>query len=189
MARLSLTPTVVVLVGSVCVNGLLIWRVHSLRETVKYLTEDRVLAVNAKAPPIIARDLGGKTAVVDYTSSGKATVLYVFTPTCSWCRRNLRNLKELAKGVSERYTFVGVSLAREGLSEYVSSTALPIRVIADLPPSTVMDYRLSGTPQTIVVSSSGRVLKNWRGAYGGQVKAEVEGFFGVRLPDDVGAGP
>ena len=43
-------------------------------------------------------------------------------------------------------------------------------------------YRLSGTPQTIVVSSRGEVMKNWNGAYVGDVKHEVESYFGIILP-------
>jgi len=159
MSRFRPTLTVVVLAVSVCVNILLAWRVRSL---------------------------SGKSVVVDYSRSAKPTVLYIFTPTCVWCRRNLRNLRELAKGISRQYTVVGVSLTREGLGDYVASSGFPAEIVADIPPSVVMDYRLGGTPQTIVVSGAGRVLKNWRGAYGGRVKAEVEGFFGVRLPDDVG---
>ncbi len=186
MSRLSQTAATILLAGSVCVNVLLMWRVQSLRNRVEYLTQDRLLAVNSSVSAISARDLDGKPFVLDYSKNAKPTLLYIFSPTCGWCRRNLRNLGELLRTTSEKYTAVGVSLTRDGLGEYVAANSLPMQVIADIPPSTVMDYRLGGTPQTIVVSREGRVLKNWRGAYGGPVKAEVESFFGVHLPDDVG---
>jgi hypothetical protein len=43
-------------------------------------------------------------------------------------------------------------------------------------------YHLGATPATIVISSAGRVLKSWVGAYAGTVKTEVEAYFGVGLP-------
>jgi hypothetical protein len=41
---------------------------------------------------------------------------------------------------------------------------------------------LGSTPQTIVISPEGRVLKNWTGSYGEQVQAELEEYFQIRLP-------
>ncbi|MGE0887721.1 MAG: hypothetical protein AB7P14_29725 [Blastocatellales bacterium] len=40
---------------------------------------------------------------------------------------------------------------------------------------------LGSTPQTIVISPEGKVLKNWVGAYGSS-KPEIEAYFGVQLP-------
>jgi hypothetical protein len=186
VARHFAAAVLAVLMASACVNGLLIWRVAVLRARLAYLTEDRILATNAKVLPIVGNDLDGKPYTVNYARSAGPTILYVFSPSCGWCRRNLRDVRELLRVSSGKYTAVGLSLTRDGLSEYVSASGLPMQFITDIPPSTVMGYRLGGTPQTIVISKSGRVLRNWRGAYGGEVRAEVESYFGVHLPDDVG---
>jgi hypothetical protein len=87
------------------------------------------------------------------------TVLYHFSPTCSWCERNWSNISELATKTKGRYRVVGVSTTP------VSST-----------------FRLGGTPQTILVSADGRVLEDWPGAYVGVQAQELEAYFGLRLP-------
>jgi hypothetical protein len=45
-----------------------------------------------------------------------------------------------------------------------------------------LKYRLGGTPQTIVISTDGKVLQNWVGAYADKQQMEVEKFFGLTLP-------
>jgi hypothetical protein len=41
---------------------------------------------------------------------------------------------------------------------------------------------LESTPQTIIISPDGRVMKNWVGAYGESLRPEVEAYFGIKLP-------
>jgi hypothetical protein len=43
-------------------------------------------------------------------------------------------------------------------------------------------YKLGGTPETLVVSTDGKIMKRWRGAWTGDSKAEIEGFFHCSLP-------
>jgi len=43
-------------------------------------------------------------------------------------------------------------------------------------------YKVGGTPNTLVISPEGRVLKNWRGAYMDDLQREVEQYFEVELP-------
>jgi hypothetical protein len=42
-------------------------------------------------------------------------------------------------------------------------------------------YGLGATPETIVISKEGRVVKNWIGAYVGENLSGVNQFFGVHL--------
>jgi hypothetical protein len=55
-------------------------------------------------------------------------------------------------------------------------------VYANPTPETVRALGLGSTPQTILISPEGEVLKSWAGAYVGRVRPEVEVFFGVNLP-------
>jgi hypothetical protein len=43
-------------------------------------------------------------------------------------------------------------------------------------------YKLGGTPQTLVVSEDGKVMKNWKGAYMSNIQKEVEDYFHIDLP-------
>lgn len=64
----------------------------------------------------------------------------------------------------------------------MAKNGLKLPVYSGLPNETKEAYKISGTPQTIVVSPEGRVLQNWMGAYVGDKKSQVEAFFHVTLP-------
>jgi hypothetical protein len=42
------------------------------------------------------------------------------------------------------------------------------------------------TPQTIVLTRKGTVLRSWTGAYAGEVRREIEEYFDVVLPPLMG---
>jgi len=92
------------------------------------------------------------------------------------------NFKELVARTGTDYRFVGLSLSKEGLSEYVASHELTIPIYTGLSNETKKSYKLGGTPQTIVVSPEGKVLQDWVGAYSGDQKSQVEAFFHATLP-------
>lgn len=140
------------------------------------------LQVGTTVSPLKASDIYGRKQIVSYDQSALPVVLYVFTPECIWCLRNLDNLRKLVSQKHESYRFVGLSLTTEKLKDYVAENKLAFPVYADPPEELMSEYKLGATPQTIVISSDGRVLQNWTGAYVGTQQAEVEHFFGVELP-------
>jgi len=145
--------------------------------------ERSLLPVGSQVEPIKATRLGGHQEVISYqNTSQQPTVLYVFTPPCSWCARNLDNVKALVDKESDQYRFVGLSLSEEGLAQYTAKNDLHFPVYSGLSTEAKQAYKLSGTPQTIVVSPEGIVLKNWMGAYVGDQKSQLEAFFHVTLP-------
>ncbi len=133
-------------------------------------------------PSFRAVDLRGQPRTIVYNNESKPTVLYVLTPACSWCARNMDNFKALVDQENSQYRFIAVSLSRHGLAEYVAKNDLNLPVYTDLSAETQKAYKLGGTPQTIVVSPEGRLLQNWGGAYVGDQKAQVEAFFNIKLP-------
>jgi len=92
------------------------------------------------------------------------------------------NLKTLLSKEAGEYRFIGVSLSEQSLAEYVAKNDLKLPVYSGLSPGTLMTYKLGSTPQTIVISSEGKVLQDWAGAYIGDQKSQVEAFFHVTLP-------
>jgi hypothetical protein len=110
----------------------------------------------------------------------KATVVYVFSPNCKWCNRNLENIKALAETVKEKFQFIGLSVTDRGLQEYVSRGGMGFPIYIMLPSK---DGDLNrGTPRTLVVSREGKVVTTWFGAYGGDLRKKVEQFFQLSLP-------
>jgi len=169
------------LVVSVAINVML---AHRLRQFNSVLgrSPDRVLKIGTTVPPIVAKRLDGHPGVISYQGAEQSTVLYVFTPPCSWCARNVDNLKALLDKEGSHYRFIGLSLSEQTLPEYIAKNDLKLPVYSTLSPETVKTYKLGSTPQTIVISPEGRVLADWAGAYVGDQKSQVEAFFHVRLP-------
>lgn len=142
----------------------------------------QLLPSGALVPPIDAIDLNGKKQTLVYSQVSNPTVLYIFTPPCSWCARNMENIKQLAAQKGTEYRFIGLSLSKQDLRNYVASQGLTIPVYTDLSAEILKTYKLGATPQTIVVSAQGQVLKDWIGAYVGDQKTQVEKFFQITLP-------
>jgi len=129
---------------------------------------------------LAVKRLDGTDAVIAYTTL-RATVLHVFSPNCGWCERNLPNIATLADSIGGRFDVYGVSLTDKDVDSYVRSRRIsyPVVVASD---EARVQYKLGGTPQTLVVAPGGRLIKNWRGAYQTTMLNEVESFFGVVLP-------
>lgn len=140
------------------------------------------LQVGDSVAPLKVSNLDGQQEVISYQDNEQAVVLYVFTPSCIWCTRNLDNIRALVLNKRNSYRFVGVSLVDEGVKDYVSKNNLSLPVYSALSEETKQEYKFGSTPQTLVISPNGKVLQNWEGAYTGQQQSEIERFFDVTLP-------
>src|SRR5258708_28757837 len=145
-------------VASVSLNVLLAYRLRSLGQVQAAKIADPLLKVGSTVPPIAAVGLDGKEEVISSQDTDKDTVLYIFTPPCSWCARNLDNFKTLIDKESGQYRIIRLSLSKEGLVQYAAKNGLDLPIYSGLSMATRLAYRLSGTPETIVVSHEGRVL-------------------------------
>jgi Thioredoxin-like len=181
-SRKTLPAVAVALVASVTLNVLMAHRVRSLTYVRSARIAEYQLKVGTVVPPIAVKRLGGQQEVISYQGINRSTVLYVFTPPCSWCARNMDNFKTLLRKESGEYRFIALSMSEDTLAEYVAKNDLKLPVYSGLSMDSKAAYKLSGTPQTIVVSPDGRVLQNWMGAYIGDQKSQVEAFFHIKLP-------
>ncbi len=170
------------LVASLGINLLLVRRVGSLKNHVMTIRSESRLNAGDKVPLITAKDPQGRVVVFDYRVNKLPTVVFVITPTCKWCTKNIMNMRTLVAKASDRFQFVGFSLSSNKLYEYVTQNKLDFPMYTDLPLISASEYKLGGTPQTIVVSSGGEVLKVWTGAFAEEMQKEVEEYFGVSLP-------
>jgi hypothetical protein len=56
------------------------------------------VSVGTDVADMVAKDLEGNTTTIRLSSrSTMPTILYVFSPTCTWCKANLPNLNALAR--------------------------------------------------------------------------------------------
>ena len=170
------------LLASVTLNVVLARRVWSFNHSQSIRISEHLLNVGTGVVPIIAKRLDGQLEVISYQGTNQPTVLYIFTPPCVWCARNVDNLKTLLDKERGQYRFIGLSLSENTLGEYVAKNDLRLPVYSGLSAETRAAYKLGGTPQTIVISPEGKVLRDWVGAYVGDQKSQVEAFFHVSLP-------
>jgi hypothetical protein len=169
----------VLLASSGVVNILLAREVSSLRLAFQSRGE---LGIGDSVQPIIAHSLDGTPATITFSGHALPTILYVFSPQCVWCTRNFDNIKAIENGVKGKYRFIGLSMSTISLEEYITGNNLSFQVYKEPDPRSIIDFKLSGTPQTLVISQDGKIVKNWYGAYSGDQKMDVEKFFGTSLP-------
>lgn len=137
--------------------------------------------IDTVLPPLEAERLGGAREKIDFSADPRPTLLYVFTPSCRWCSRNLDNLKTVLTAARDTHRVIAVSLDPSS-AEYGREVGLELPIYINPSPETVESYGFGPTPQTLVISREGRVVKSWVGAYAGSAKPEVEEYFRTRLP-------
>jgi peroxiredoxin len=181
-SRFHVVALTVMLVVSVALNVMLALKIRELTGMQNASRAERELDVGTIVPSITAKRLDGKSETITYADSTRPTVLYVFTPQCIWCTRNLDNLKTLVGQKGQDYRFIGIALSREGLEKYVADHQLTFPIYTDIPKEAGEAYKMGGTPQTVVISPQGKVLQNWPGAYVGDQKSQVEKYFDITMP-------
>jgi peroxiredoxin len=175
----------VLLVGSVALNVLLALKVRELSDLSRLLQlkmNSPVLVPGSIAPAFSAKETNDKKIFLNYAESELPTVIYLFSPDCHWCDRNLNNIRALTETTHNRFRFVGVSLRNEDLQTYLAQAKLSFQIYHSPPDEVRVTYGLNSTPSTIVVSPAGKILQYWRGAYTEELQTEIEQFFQVKLP-------
>lgn len=175
-------PVIALLVASTVVNVLLAAKVTSLRSVITYMKSEHSLKVGTVVSKIEARALDGSTKAIRYDDVQVPTILYVFTPTCGWCAKNLENVRTMERNTAGRYRLVGVSLSQTNLKEYLQREGLTFPTYTDINARSKEELHLGGTPQTIIVSPAGVVTHTWTGAFDGEQKAAVEKALAIHLP-------
>lgn len=170
------------LVLSVVMNLAQAWKINSLESSLLHLKSEGVLAVGTLVPAIEARDLNDQPVTIAYLGEGPPRVLYIFTPECRWCARNIENITALAEQAGSNHLFIGLSLSSDKLRDYVADNKIGFPVYSGLSPAFSTAYKVGGTPETLVISPEGQVLKKWTGAYTKELQKEIEQYFKVRLP-------
>jgi hypothetical protein len=125
--------------------------------------------------------VSGNALQLDWRADRRPIVVYIFSPQCAWCARNLENIKSLSASRGSKYRFVGISLLDSGLAEYVSRQNLRFETYSS--PRRADGQRFgSVTPETLIADPDGTVRHDWQGAYTPQLQREIESVMGVKLP-------
>lgn len=190
MDKLLFRALGVMLVVSLGINIALAWSVTArdseivrLTETVLQLKDEARLARGTDLPPLEGEDAEGESWYLDWTDSRDPTLLYAYSSTCTWCAKNLENIRLLGDMIRSGYRVIGLSLSPTPVTERPREVELlGFPVLFELSEASLQAYRLGGTPQTLLISTDGTLMKSWTGAYTGRLQAEIEEYFSVRLP-------
>jgi hypothetical protein len=146
-------------------------------------TNPDYLPIGSVVPALLARSPSGKRFILSYADTRKDTVVYVMSPSCSWCSRNEPVIRALAKQARDQFRFIIVSLSDD--HNYAFDDHYPgFAVCVEPDIGMFAAYRFGTTPQTLVISPAGKVVRNWIGTYGATNRLGIEKFFGIKLPDN-----
>lgn len=174
--------TVVLLMTSGIVNLMLARKVTRLNNSISLLKAEASIKENAQVQPIVAQDLIGQPTTISYNTSSLPTLLYIFKPSCGWCKKNELSINALAKQSAGKVRLVALSLSNEQLAEYINSWKPTFPIYTNLTSATISAYKLGSTPSTLLIAPDGKVLKVWTGAYTGEIQHQIEDYFKVTLP-------
>ena len=181
---------VLLLSFSVVINVLQTQKIIGLKAAVNFMkaemTEARELRTGEAIPVLRVTDINNRALEIRCDETDRPTILYIFTPTCVWCTRNLNNIREIYSKARGRYRILGLSLSEEGLASYAAQHSINFPLYKNPSADGDLIKRLGGTPRTLIVSPDGKLIENWFGAYTGSLKTRVEEYFGFTLPGVAG---
>jgi hypothetical protein len=166
---------------SLITNVCLVWRAHGGTQTV----EGHSLAVGTAVPDLQAVAADGTPVTVKVNGATLPTVVYALSTNCMWCQRNKENIQAVIEQGHNRFHFVILSLGGDDPESVIGRGNPSVDVLTKPSKETWIGYGLGTTPQTIVVATDGRVVRNWEGAFAGLIAKDVSAFFGVRLPTEI----
>jgi hypothetical protein len=159
-------------------------RSHSAEILTKGATGLVGIPVGSKVPPLVAKALDGQPREIRFDETSHPTVLYIFSPSCGWCKRNSANIKLIASQRSASFRFLGFALSGTDVevSDYLARYPLGFDVLLSPSSKTREAFHFGVTPDTWAIDRNGGVLKHWQGAFSRTDTKDVETFFGVSLP-------
>jgi hypothetical protein len=112
--------------------------------------------------------VGAETRPQRYEPRGtQGTLIYFSAAQCKWSQQNLPTFIEYARQAQGRYRIVAVDLTpdlKKDQASHLDSVPADL-VLRNLTPESRQAARVLGTPETLLLSPDGKVLRVWLGAY------------------------
>jgi hypothetical protein len=135
-----------------------------------------------KMDPIRVNSLISDEQTLTFGLERPSSLVYVFSPSCPWCKANgdaVNALYEQAKGT---YRFVALSTEEDGIGEFVKAHAVGLPTfVLHKNERNGFGPKVPGVPTTLLISN-GKVAHVWPGAYLGETKRSIEHELHVALP-------
>lgn len=176
---------IVLLLLSVFLNLFMTFEIRNLKAALSLIrneTKEHQIILGKTVSSLNVQNLKGENIKIDYKDTRQPTVIYVFSPDCIWCERNLQNTKYLYEKTQNQYHFIGLSLQKDSADKYSQEKELLFPVYYNPSDLNRIEYNFRATPATFVISPEGKVGKLWSGAYDNATLEDIENFFELKLP-------
>jgi thiol-disulfide isomerase/thioredoxin len=173
---------IITLLAGVCV--LLAYQNRELKHklsTSTSMSEIEPLKPGDKAEPFLMTTLDGATKEFAYTNPARKYLLFVLSTTCPHCEKTLPVWKSIAQKNNDNCDIIGISIhSLDETKKYIGSKDVGFYVVSAMSDTSFnRKYKISGVPETILVSGDGVVEKAWIGELTyGQVK-EIDNLMGA----------
>ena len=136
--------------------------------------------VDAIVPALEGLNPYGEKLAFPYGRDPRKTIVFVFSPTCSFCEENWPGWRQITERLDiTTVRPVAVDISSSATLEFVASHGLAdMPLIAKIEPKSLLSYRFRLTPQTILIDSHGRVEKVWSGVLTSEQVEEVAALVG-----------
>lgn len=165
---------------SVVLNLFLTLELRGLKSALAQIKSEELeskLILGQTVGPLEVGDVQGQAVRINYNDFQEPTIVYVFSPDCIWCDRNLQNIRHLHEHAKTRYNFVAVSIQKESSQAASEKQDLPFPVYFEPSDTNRREFNFRSTPATYLISKEGKILKFWSGAYGNKTLEDLEAFF------------
>jgi|SRR5215471_10658917 len=130
----------------------------------------------AAVPDLKGYDISGKPLAIGYGPDSRKVLVFVFSPTCSFCGENWPKWWDIMPALNRQAVRpVAVDVTATSTQAFLADhrlTDMPVMLQVD--PVARIGYRIQITPQTILVDRDGRIEKVWSGVLNQSALVEIE---------------
>jgi hypothetical protein len=148
-------------------NLLLARRLGQLQRLDDLLNTSNKLQPGSLVPSLVGYDLAGKKVSYSYGEDSRDTLLLILSPGCHACDENWPNWTRLIQSLNShdtRLVVANITADPPITSDYIARHGIAgVALIAEMSAESAQAYRLSYTPQTILIGRDGRVRKVYTG--------------------------
>jgi len=157
-------------------NVALIRQNHSLKAQLSQVPLGTEAPPGAHVSDLRGFDVQGKPVSITYQGDTRKVLLFVFSPTCSFCAENWPNWWRIFSELDRNTVLpAAVDVTATVTPEFINQHQMTgIPVLAQVDPRAVVEYHFHLTPQTILVGADGKVEKVWSGVLSAANMAEIQ---------------
>jgi peroxiredoxin len=157
------------LIGFLAIEDVLLMsQNHRLRANITALVGDQsnaTLEPGDRVKAIKVTTLLAKDSLITYKESGRKYLLFVLSPTCPHCERNLNPWAFIAQNAStSNFSAIGISIfPLAATKKYSEEKKIAFNLVIGSDTTFSRNYKVNSVPQTILLGFDGKVEKVWLG--------------------------